>query len=253
MPNNWKKYKLDEMLDSKNQGVNTTTEKVKYSITGIPVIRAKNISEVGLDMNDVVFVEPQTFSRIRKECKPQLNDILYTNIGSQMGNAVIVNHNLEFTIAWNVLRMVCNKNIVSNHYLKYLLNENNNKTFIRNLNTSSTMPFVSGSVMGNLEFLIPPLPEQTAIAEILSALDDKIELNLQTNKTLEDMANALYKHWFVDFGPFKNGKFVESELGLIPEGWEVKKIGGVFKTTSGGTPSRSKMEYYENGGIQWVK
>jgi type I restriction enzyme S subunit len=70
----------------------------------------------------------------------------------------------------------------------------------------------------------PPLPEQTQIANILSAIDDKIENNLATNKTLEDMAMALYKHWFVDFGPFQEGEFVDSELGLIPKGWEVKSV-----------------------------
>ena len=76
----------------------------------------------------------------------------------------------------------------------------------------------------NLELEIPPLPEQKAIAQILSAIDDKIENNLAINKTLEEMAMALYKHWFVDFGPFQDGAFVESELGEIPEGWEVKTI-----------------------------
>jgi len=64
---------------------------------------------------------------------------------------------------------------------------------------------------------------------------------------------ALYKHWFVDFGPFQDGKFVDSELGMIPEGWEVKTIGDLYRTTSGGTPSRKKIEYYENGKIPWVK
>src|SRR5690606_19161867 len=91
------------------------------------------------------------------------------------------------------------------------------------------------------------------IASILSALDDKIELNLQMNKTLEKMAIALYKHWFIDFEPFQDGEFVDSELGEIPKGWEVKTIGELYNTTSGGTPSRKKPEYYEDGDINWVK
>ncbi|MDZ7604415.1 MAG: hypothetical protein U5K79_02255 [Cyclobacteriaceae bacterium] len=77
---------------------------------------------------------------------------------------------------------------------------------------------------------LPPFPSNAAIASILGALDDKIELNLEMNKTLEEMAMALYKHWFVDFGPFRDGNFVESELGMIPEGWEVKSIGELYKT-----------------------
>ncbi|MCZ4694585.1 restriction endonuclease subunit S [Ancylomarina euxinus] len=98
-----------------------------------------------------------------------------------------------------------------------------------------------GSVQENInlgtfqrvEFKVPPLTEQKQIASILSALDDKIELNLQMNKTLEEMAMALYKHWFVDFGPFQEGEFVDSELGLIPEGWEVKRLDSLVNFSNG--------------------
>jgi type I restriction enzyme S subunit len=110
---------------------------------------------------------------------------------------------------------------------------------------------VAKEAFSNLEITLPPLPEQRAIASILSALDDKIELNLQMNKTLEEMAMALYKHWFVDFGPFKDGKFIDSELGMIPEGWEVKTIGEMVETIGGGTPKTNITEYWENGDIDW--
>ena len=69
-----------------------------------------------------------------------------------------------------------------------------------------------------MQLKLPSYHEQKAIASILSALDDKIENNLQMNKTLEEMAMALYKHWFVDFGPFQDGEFVDSELGRNSEG-----------------------------------
>ena len=75
----------------------------------------------------------------------------------------------------------------------------------------------------------PSLEEQTAIADFLSALDDKIEINRQINDNLEQQAKALYKSWFVDFEPFKDGDFVESELGLIPEGWKVAELSSVTK------------------------
>src|SRR5690554_3562610 len=91
------------------------------------------------------------------------------------------------------------------------------------------MPRADWNSMGKVELQIPPLPEQRAIASILSNIDDKIENNLAMNKTLEEMAMALYKHWFVDFGPFQEGNFVESELGEIPEGWEVKELKDVAK------------------------
>ena len=92
------------------------------------------------------------------------------------------------------------------------------------------------------------------IVSILSSLDDKIELNRQTNQTLEAIAQALFKEWFVDFNfPGATGEMQDSELGEIPKEWRVGKLGDAYKTTSGGTPSRAKMEYYLNGKIPWIK
>lgn len=120
------------------------------------------------------------------------------------------------------------------------------------LNSGTSVPTLNRNDLHELEVTIPPLPEQRAIASILSALDDKIELNLQMNKTLEEIAMALYKHWFMDFGPFKDGKFVESELGLIPEGWEVKSLKMVCnRIYSGGTPNTSIPEFW-NGNLKWL-
>jgi type I restriction enzyme S subunit len=79
-----------------------------------------------------------------------------------------------------------------------------------------------------------------------------IELNNQINKTLEEMAQAIFKSWFVDFEPFKDEEFEESELGLIPKGWRVGKLSDVGEIIGGGTPSKSKPEYYSKKGIPWI-
>ncbi len=104
---------------------------------------------------------------------------------------------------------------------------------INGLDSGSAIPSTSRDDFYRLKVNLPPLPEQRAIASILSALDDKIELNLQMNKTLEDMAMTLYKHWFVDFGPFQEGEMVDSELGEIPKGWEVKTLEDLSKVKGG--------------------
>ncbi|MEI6578449.1 MAG: restriction endonuclease subunit S, partial [Eubacteriales bacterium] len=83
---------------------------------------------------------------------------------------------------------------------------------------------VQQSVLENNVIKIPPYHEQRAIAETLSCLDDKIEINNRINKTLEEMAQAIFKSWFVDFEPFQDGALVESELGRIPKGWRVGKL-----------------------------
>jgi type I restriction enzyme S subunit len=99
--------------------------------------------------------------------------------------------------------------------------------------TTSVQATINLKELRKIEIPFPEKKERETIASILSALDDKIDLNLQMNKTLEEMALALYKHWFVDFGPFQNGEFVESELGMIPKGWEVKPIGQLVKILGG--------------------
>ena len=121
------------------------------------------------------------------------------------------------------IRIGLNENICSNNYFyyKYL------RTTLRFLRTGSAQPQITINDLKSLDVSLPLLPEQKAIASILSSIDHKIENNLAMNLTLEEMAMALYKHWFVDFGPFQDGKFVDSELGEIPEGWEVKTIGDV--------------------------
>lgn len=89
---------------------------------------------------------------------------------------------------------------------------------------SSGRQRVQQSVLENLEVNIPPLEEQKRIAVILGALDDKIELNRRINANLEEQAQALFKSWFVDFEPFRDSPFVDSELGKIPKGWKVGNL-----------------------------
>ena len=90
---------------------------------------------------------------------------------------------------------------------------------------------------------LPPLPIQQRIAEILGALDDKIECNRRINETLEKMAMALYKHWFVDFGPFRDGEFEETELGMVPKGWESCKLASICDINEMSLKSGNKPEY----------
>lgn len=118
------------------------------------------------------------------------------------------------------------------------------RKILENHASGSTFKEISGSVLKQIELLIPPLPEQHRIAEILGALDDKIELNQRMNKTLEEMAQAIFKHWFVDFEfpnedgePYKSsgGEMVYSEEleKEIPEGWEVGKLGEIADFKNG--------------------
>lgn len=153
-------YSLNDLIISKNQGINTTTEKIKYSINGHKVLRAKNIFDNKIDESDLVYVDDIIYTRTNNNYKPRINDVLYTNIGSQFGNACVVKTN-DYFITWNILRLVPNKKYILPLYLSYLLN--NNKERIRNLNSSSTMPFVSGNILCKEKFNIHNLETQQHI------------------------------------------------------------------------------------------
>lgn len=108
-------------------------------------------------------------------------------------------------------------------FLYYLLKYN--KNYIASQGSGTTFAEVSGKTMKDIEVVVPKEKEyQHRIASILSSLDRKIELNNKINADLEEMAQAIFKNWFVDFEPFKDGKFVDSELGMIPEGWKVGRL-----------------------------
>lgn len=156
------------------------------------------------------------------------------------------------------------KNIIankenSNEFIYYLL-----KYITPNIESiagGSTFKEISASAFKNIEVEVPDLETQEKIASILSALDDKIEINNEMNKTLEEMAQTLFKRWFIDFDfpnengePYRSsgGKMVDSELGEIPEGWEVGNFEDIGIIASGGTPSKSNEEYYTKNGIPWI-
>lgn len=160
-------------------------------------------------------------------------------------------------------------NRLDSKFLKYVIGCPAFTRHVLAIQTGTAVPHISGNQIKAFEFLLPPLTEQHAIAHILGTLDDKIELNRRMNETLEAMARAMFKAWFVDFEPvrakmdgrWQRGqslpglpahlydlfprKLVESELGVIPEGWEINKLGDATKYLSRGISPK----YLDNGGI----
>lgn len=125
------------------------------------------------------------------------------------------------------------KAYMTEHAIVAVANENNNTRFLAYLlglmklgrfSGQSAQPGLSVTELTKQPIVVPSLSTQKRIASILSSLDDKIELNRRINENLEQQAQALFKSWFVDFEPFKDGKFVDSELGMIPEGWKVVNL-----------------------------
>jgi len=118
----------------------------------------------------------------------------------------------------------------------------------------AAQPLLTQSRLRPLEFAVPGLDQQDRIASILSAYDDLIQNNTRRIAILEDMARRIFEEWFVHFrAPGCQGlPMVESAIGPVPQGWEVKSVAELYNTSSGGTPSRKLPEYFE-GDIRWVK
>jgi len=121
----------------------------------------------------------------------------------------------------NHAHIIQNNDLSDLHFLSYVFNNIDITGYI----TGSAQPKLSQQNLNAIKFLLPPLFEQKVIASTLKTFDDTIELNNQINKKLEEMSQAIFKSWFVDFEPFKDGEFEESELGWIPKGWRVDSIG----------------------------
>ena len=126
-------------------------------------------------------------------------------------------------------------------YLSYLLGTMN----LGRLSGQSAQPGLSVKTLSKQVIQLPDISEQRQITKVLSSFDDKIELNAQINHNLEEQAKAIFKSWFVDFEPFQNGKFVDSELGKIPEGWRVLNFTDVIQILGGGTPKTSQEDFWD--------
>jgi len=148
-----------------------------------------------------------------------------------VGRVAITSNKIMLTNEAIAQLPINDSNILDNDFLYYYLKNYNYSTLG---STSSIATAVNSKMVKDITILCPSLPTQKKIASILSSLDDKIEVNRRINENLEQQAQALYKSWFVDFEPFREGEFVESELGRIPKGWRVAKIKDIPHTLNTG-------------------
>lgn len=132
-------------------------------------------------------------------------------------------------------------------FLYYLVKHN--IALLKKNTHGSVFDTITRDTFNGIEVEIPCKEHQIKIASILSCMDDKIELNNKINANLQQQAEAIFKSWFVDFEPFQNGEFVESELGLIPKGWVVGKLGNVMKISSGKRPQNKQLNQSEEYSI----
>ena len=179
--------------------------------------------------------------------KVDKNDIVMLRYGTP--GKVFRGH--EGIIANNMFKISPDESIVSKEYLYWFLFQDSVYKILMANQSSSTMPAISFKMLSCVNVKIPSFETQKHISSFFDSIDAKITVNKKICENLEAQAQALFKHWFVDFAPFKDGKFVESELGMIPEGWRVGRLEEMASVVgSGGTPKSSVKEYYI-GDILW--
>lgn len=237
----WKEYNICQLCD-------TISETYKGKSNSVVLINTSDVLE-GKVLNHKRVPNKGLKGQFKKTFKK--NDILYSEIRPANKRFAYINFSPNDYIASTKLMVLRSKPIVSSHFLFQILKS---EIVLKNLqmlaeSRSGTFPQITYSELSNVRVKVPPLPVQDKIVGILSALDAKIENNNKINANLEAQAQALFKSWFVDFTPFKDQPFVDSELGPIPQGWKVGTLGDIANIIMGQSPAGSSYNERGNGVI----
>ncbi len=244
----WKEVRLGDIADVQTGPFGSQLHKSDYIAEGIPCIMPTNIgSHLNFIVDGIAHVSEVDANRLSRHLT-EFGDIIYARRGDIEKCAYVTTNEEKWLCGTGCLKIRCN-NGVNSRFIAYQLSTAECKKWITGNAVGTTMLNLSKGILSNLPLLVPSHEDQRRIASILSSLDRKIELNNKINADLEEMAQAIFKNWFVDFEPFKDGKFVDSELGMIPEGWKVGRLTDVIKLMPGGTPKTSEPLYWDNGTI----
>ena len=234
----WKEVRLGDYIK---------TNEIQYSIKenweNFVYLDTGSIIEGRIDKLLYFTKEDKLPSRARR--KVQHGDIIYSCVRPNQRHYGYINIPVENLLVSTGFVVISCKNIDSK-YLYYYLTQDTIINYLQNIGEQSvsTYPTIKPQDIEDIFIRIPSdIEDQRRIASILSSLDRKIELNNKINADLEEMAQAIFKNWFVDFEPFKDGKFVNSELGMIPEGWKVVAFDNILKVTTMKTGKEGIPEY----------
>lgn len=224
----WKTVRLGDYITDIAAGPFGSNLKVECFVPfGFPIIDGANLKEFKVTDNVSKFVTEEKARSLHRSIAKR-GDIVVT-ISGNVGQISYIPEDSkyeEYLVSQRQFRATLDPEKVDIKYLVYYFHTREGQYKILSFANQTGVPALAQPLKNfrNIELELPPLPEQKRIAAILSSLDDKIENNRRINKNLEEQAQALFKSWFVDFEPFKDGEFVDSELGLIPKGWRVGNI-----------------------------
>lgn len=235
----WETVQLSDICIDISYGY---TESANYERIGPKFLRITDIVSSQINWDTVPYCKISESHKRKYQLK--IGDIVIARTGATTGSTAIIKEEIDAVFASYLIRFRINQNLANPFFVGFVLKSNLWVEYLKGIIGGSAQPGANANQFGSFELQLPPLPTQRRIAALLTALDDKIELNRRMNMTLEVIAQSVWKEWF---GGYSNGG--ES----LPEGWRWGKVKEIYKTTSGGTPSRKKPEFYENGTIDWVK
>lgn len=229
----WKEVDICQLCDS-------VSETYKGNASEVVLINTSDVLD-GKCLNHEYVPNKKLKGQFKKTFRK--GDILYSEIRPANKRFCFVDFEPKDYIASTKLMVLRAHEDVDPQYLYQILRSNDTLTQLQMLaeSRSGTFPQITYSELSNIMVSLPSQKAQKKIVSILSSLDRKIELNNKINADLEEMAQAIFKNWFVDFEPFKDGKFVDSELGMIPEGWKVGTLDEIFSLKYGKNLSTSMI------------
>jgi type I restriction enzyme, S subunit len=265
---------IGELLDCSGGSIKTGPFGTKlkaseYTATGVPVI---SVGEVGFGRLQIHEKTPRVDKTVWSRMPEFLlspGDIVFGRKGAVQRSAQVQQEEDGYFLGSDGIRIRLNSELCDAKFVAYQFQTAAHKSWMIQHAAGTTMPSLNEGIIRRIPIILPPLPEQKAIAAILGSLDDKIELNRRMNATLEAMARALFQSWFVDFDPVRakmdgrvpvgmdaetaalfSDSFEDSALGKIPKGWFVCPLLEKIQLLSGGTPKTSESAYWD-GTIPW--
>lgn len=235
-----------------------------YVEDGTPIITVEHLGDNRIVHNNLPRVSDEDKERLARYTLTT-GDIVFSRVGSVDRRAIVHPDENGWLFSGRCLRVRPDRHKIDPGYLSWFLGVPGFQEHIRQIAVGATMPSLNTKILGDVPVFYPPsLTDQRAIACILGALDDKIELNRKMNQTLEDMARAIFKSWFVDFDPVRAkaagqpppglkpdiaalfpDRFEDSELGQIPKGWRVGTLGDVAEINAWTLGKRDELDFID--------
>jgi type I restriction enzyme, S subunit len=217
----WKECKLGDVAEIQTGPFGSQLHQRDYKLVGTPIITVEHLGENKILHNDLPLVGDEDKERLKKYTLKE-GDIVFSRVGSVDRRAYVRKEEDGWMFSGRCLRVRSDRSKVDPRFLSFYFGQENFKDYINRIAVGATMPSLNTTILSDVEITLPALPEQRAIASVLSSLDDKIDLLFRQNKTLEALAEALFRKRFVE--------------GADPT-WKAGKLGDEFDYTMGQSPA----------------